>query len=158
MMLLRHYLDARRVLRYDAQTGLFDEFSREQLADGTAMAFGFFADSQCGLWGVYASPAGPMLFHGTRRFPLMESSTSIELAPGKEENRFGLRQGGLLRAECKYKRPAASEWGFDSWSGDEESADFFLWLRNQVETDDFFRRYTRPSEPQVVEASDAEGF
>ena len=141
-MLLEHYIESHRVLRYDPQTGLSEELNRTELPDSSTIAFGFFSDSACGLWGVYASARGPILFHGTRRFQLAEPSTEIELFPGKEENRFGLRQGGVVQAECSYKRARPSEWGFDSWSAEEESADFFLWLKTQFSTDDFIERFT----------------
>lgn len=148
-MLLEHFIEPKRVLRYDPQTGMSDELDPTEVPDSSALAFGFFADSQYGLWGVYASPSGPVLFHGTRRFPLTEPSTKIDLDPGNEENRFSLRQGGVVRAECRYRRPDRSQWGFDSWSTEEESADFFLWLKNQFLTDDFVVRFTRPQDDSL---------
>lgn len=145
-MLLEHYIEAPRLLRYDPHTGLSTEQPRAELADSNPTTAGFFADSTCGLWGVYASPHGPILFHGTRRFELAEPSTAIELVPGQGENRFSLRQGGTVRAECSYKRAAREDWGFDSWSAEEESADFFLWLKNQFGTTDFIERFTTSSD------------
>lgn len=145
-MVLRHYADSQRMLRYDPHSGVFDELHAEARPRDSATRFGFFADSHCGLWGVYASPTGPVLFHGSRRFQLNEAGTTIDLVQGAEENRFRLLQREDLRAECTYKRPSSSEWGYDNWSADEDSADFFLWLSHQVVTEDFMRRYTRPAE------------
>lgn len=145
-MLLAHYSDNQRLLRYDADSGVFDETRVELNVERQSTAFGFFADSTCGVCGVYASPAGPVLFHGARRFRLADAETKIELAQGAEENRFRLMQRGVIAAECTYKRPSSSEWGFDNWSADEDSADFFLWLSHQVGTEDFVRRFTRPIE------------
>lgn len=141
-MVLGHYADSKRVLRYEPQTGVFEEMP----ADGSPTAFGFFTDSQCGLWGVYASPTGPVLFHGSRRFELTAPGTAIDLEQGVNENRFRLLQADVLRAECTYKRPSASDWGYDNWSAEEDSADFFLWLSHQLGTKDFVERYTRPQE------------
>lgn len=141
-MLLEHYIESPRLLRYDPHTGLSQEQPRAELAETNPTSAGFFADSTCGLWGVYASPRGPVLFHGTRRFELAEPSTSIDLVPGQVENRFSLRQGGVIQAECSYKRAPRTDWGFDSWSAEEESADFFLWLKSQFGTADFIERFT----------------
>ena len=145
-MLLEHYVESPRRLRF-AETGLSaEEQRRAELADSNPTTAGFFADSTCGLWGVYASPRGPILFHGTRRFELAEPSTAIELVPGQVENRFTLRQAGVVRAECSYKRPSRADWGFDSWSAEEESADFFLWLKSQFGTGHFVERFTASSD------------
>lgn len=145
-MLLEHYIDAPRLLHYDARTGLSSEQPRAESADSNLATAGFFADSTCGLWGVYASPRGPILFHGTRRFELAEPSTAIELVPGQAENRFSLRQGGAIRAECLYKRARRADWAFDSWSAEEESADFFLWLKTRLGTSEFMERFTTSSD------------
>lgn len=142
IMLLEHHIEAARLLHYDPRTGLSSEQPRAELADSNPTTAGFFADSTCGLWGVYASPRGPILFHGTRRFELAEPSTAIELVPGQAENWFSLRQAGAIRAECLYKRAQRADWGFDSSSAEEESADFFLWLRTQLGTSDFMERFT----------------
>lgn len=142
-MLLGHYADSQRILQYDPQTGVFDELRADACAPGSGAGFGFFADSGAGLWGVYASPTGPVLFHGSRRFSLVAPGTKLEVVPGTTANHFRLLQEGVVRAECTYQRPSASEWGYDNWSADEDSVDFFLWLSHQVVTEDFVRRYTR---------------
>ncbi len=141
-MLLQHYSDGYRVLRYDPQTGLSQEVAG--LAKEHPTGFGFFADSKCGVWGVYASPEGPILFHGTRRYRLNEPSTILKLVRGNDESHFGIHQGGVLRAECWYTRASPSDWGYDNWSAEEESADFFMWIKNRASSSDFLAHYTRP--------------
>ena len=142
-MLLDHYIEASRVLRYDPETGSSEELRREQVPEGTETAFGFYTSVGDDIWGVHASPDGPILFHGRDRFRLADRSSEIELAPGERQNRFVFRQGGAARAECMYPRAKGTDWGYDSWSTEEESIDFFLWLKRQVGTPDFNVRYTR---------------
>ncbi len=142
-MLLDHYIDAKRVLRYDPETGSREELGREQLPEGAETAFGFYTAAGDDVWGLYASPDGPILFHNAERFRLADLSSEIEVTPGERQNRFVFRQGGAVRGECAYPRAKRADWGYDSWSAEEESVDFFLWLKHQVGTPDFNVRYTR---------------
>jgi hypothetical protein len=88
---------------------------------------GFFQSVGAGFCGVYASADGPVYFHGAAR-SVVDAHVTAEVTLGEHENRFVLRRGDHVIDDFAYPRVPRSSWGYDNWSADEESADFFMWL------------------------------
>jgi hypothetical protein len=88
---------------------------------------GFLQRVGSGFCGIYASPDGPVYFHDAARSAI-DVHVTAKVTLGEHENRFVLRRGDHVLDDFAYPRVPREAWGYDNWSADEESADFFMWL------------------------------
>jgi hypothetical protein len=142
MILLQNYHDGRRLLEYAPETGEGVEIARDTASPPAAR--GFYVSVGHDLVGVYASPAGPVFFVNRDRYSMNDSSFGVELHRGEQAHHFVARCGGKLIYEVRY--PRHTNWGHDSWSTDEESADWFMWLTSSSDGPQFYRFLTAPSD------------
>lgn len=138
MIFLKNYSEAKLALEYDPQTGKRMEIARELVT--APFARGFYVRAGGDLVGVYASPAGPVFFVNGERYEMKDPAFGVEHHRGEREHQFTARCGGELIYELQY--PPRTDWGYDNWSADEESADWFLWLAGSVAEAQFYRYYT----------------
>jgi hypothetical protein len=142
MILLQNYHRGQAVLAYDPGTGQGEEIARN--AAGAPVARGFYVNAGHDLVGVHASPAGPVFFVNLDRYSMTDPSFSVELHPGAQDHHFIARRGGKPVYEVRY--PRRTDWGYDNWSADEESADWFLWLARSAAEAQFYRFFTAPAD------------
>lgn len=140
MMFLQNYNRGRLLLEYDPETGKGVEIARD-LA-GAPVARGFYVSVGHDLVGVHASPAGPVFFVNGDRYPMKDPSFSVELRQEEQEHHVTAWSGGRAVYEVRY--PRRTDWGYDNWSADEESADWFLWLTSSSAEEQFYRFFTAP--------------
>ena len=137
-ILLRHYARPAQVLRYVPETGEHETIAGP-IHDLIA-ARGYFEVVDGKVVGAFASEDGPVFFVGGERLSMGDPGFAIEWERGEREHRFAVQWRGALRFEARYA--PKTDWGWDNWSADEESADFLLWLYNSVRGDRFHDFYT----------------
>ncbi len=125
---LRNYFKFRWVLKYNTETGEYEELERESLPPGTPKSKGFYVRIPDGVAGVYASN-GPIFFFNDQRFSLSERSYEMSIMPAASGHRFILSQRGRALVSIPYQR--ADDWPDLGWTlNHEEDTDWFLWLKN----------------------------
>ena len=62
----------------------------------------------------------------------------------RRKHQFRARRGGKPIYELRY--PRRTDWGYDNWSADEESADWFLWFAGSAADAQFYQYFTAPAE------------
>jgi hypothetical protein len=132
-VLLRGYLEAASVLRYDPSRGAFDVVPRGTIGE-SQLARGFFVRVGSEVFGLYGSRLGPVFFRDQQREVLDRSSHAV-LERGAMNSLFTLRRGEGLVCAVSYPHPV------DVLSADGEDADFFVWLANALRTDRFFEHF-----------------
>ena len=142
IVVLNHYLE-RRGLRFDVDTGELEQLSDER-PDAWKEPGGQFITVGTAVWGVVSTPTGPWLVHDSERMPLARPDLDLQVEQGETVNRFRLIETGTTRFETDYPRPARAAWGYDNWSAEEESADFFLWLAKAMKNAELVERWTAP--------------
>jgi class 3 adenylate cyclase len=129
------YLD-REALSYAPLTGKHEVAPHR---DGSSD--GFFQRVGEAVFGVFTSSEGPVYFRDAERFTI-SANVSATVTPGDHESHFVLRRRDQVIDEVTYPRVSRSSWGYDNWSADEESADFFMWLASHAPTDWLRERFT----------------
>lgn len=125
-----------KALAYDEEGGTFEATTRAALPREPDL--GFYVDCGVGVLGMYASPAGPVLFRDALRVPL-DGDTRLEVTKGRRRNTFTAWRGGEELLAVSYAPP--TDVGIDVWS-DEALVDFYVWLANSFPTERFLRFYT----------------
>lgn len=126
MITVYNYDDAGRVLEYDEAVGTYRERRKAEVTK--ELSRGFYVNAGKDLVGVFASPRGPVFFVNDKRYPMHDPTFAVELHPGEKENEFIARHDSDPVFLFRY--PRHTNWGYDNWSTEEESADWYLWLTN----------------------------
>jgi hypothetical protein len=129
------------VLEYDDAGGTHHE--RPVVEVPKELSRGFYVNAGPDVVGVFASPRGPVFFVNDQRYPMHDPTFAVELHPGEKENLFIARHDSDPVFLVRY--PRHTNWGYDNWSAEEDSADWYLWLRNQAATERFHAFYTTAS-------------
>lgn len=128
------------VLEYDTETGQGSRHRRKELPLGKKTDRGFFADVDGKIYGVFASPTGPVFFHGDSRHPLEKGAFTVSLRRGSKSHRFSLSRGDDEIVSVWYRAPQAA--GTTPYDEDEAFVDFFAWVEANIDSDRFYEWHT----------------
>jgi hypothetical protein len=139
VIVLRNHDRAALMLRLDRASCDYEEVPRGDFHE-FSFARGFYITIEGHVVGVFASPLGPIFFHDKARVPMADPAVSVTWLRGEREHRFALQYAGQDRFVIAY--PPRTDWGYDVWSADEDSADFLLWLYTSTTEDRFIPWFT----------------
>lgn len=140
---LRHHDAADRVLMYDTLSGRNLTLPSDRVPQGRQMDRGFFVDVVGEVYGVYASPRGPVFFHGRQQIPLYNRDVNMLRRPARDGlQKFILQAPGQAPIEVRYRPHTPTH--ADPWDDDPEFSDFFAWLERSVDQDRFYTWHTVP--------------
>jgi len=134
---VENFLVQGQVLRYDPDTGAYQEITDDMVPAGRKIGLGFYAYCEGAVVGVYPTPAGPVCFHNQDRYPLVRGSWDARVTSEdahditRGRNRFTLMHHGHTAFTVFYVAPPHRY--YDAWSSSDEDVDFFLWLKSNVE-------------------------
>lgn len=133
---VRHHDVASREVAVDPHTGAL----RRDVARGPdePLGRGFFRDVDGRIYGVCASPRGPLFFTDRESTPLAEGAWAARYPPGPYPRRFELVAGGVLRACVDVPAPENP----DPFDDDDTWNDFFAWLAAGADEPAFHRYLT----------------
>ncbi|WP_347330489.1 hypothetical protein [Marinimicrobium locisalis] len=137
-MLVKNKADKSRLLDIDLNSGRTQEMSRSE-ATVSPKKKGFFEEWSRGYMYVLSGKSGPYLTVGQRKYYFSNPEWSAEVEKLKDENVFRLWERGRLVIEELYSPPQVDD--LDPWS-DEESEDFFVWLSNKKNDEEFIEMWT----------------
>ncbi|NJL55411.1 hypothetical protein HC928_09660 [bacterium] len=150
---LENFYKGGQFLLYDPATGNYQEFARHALPAEKQKGggLGLYVHVAGEVIGVYSSPAGPVCVHNQDQYVLVFDEWDVQLTSDDEhdltsgQNTFLLIHQGQPAFSVTYHAHTDRSYDpfTDPWSADDESFDFFLWLKNRVRYEGFHSDYTR---------------
>jgi hypothetical protein len=123
---LRNYDLYEPVLRYDANDGTHQLLTREAVvASGLKKNRGAFVEEAGQVFGIYASPQGPVLFHDSDRvlFNATTMQVKVDLDSSTNIHRYSVTENGNFLFGTHYKdRPGI---GVNPYDQEPEDVDLF---------------------------------
>jgi len=138
-IVLQNYDRAGEVLVYSTQKGPVEE---KALPVNIRRDRGFYISHDGYYYGAYASEHGPVVFKGAQQWPLQRGDAKAEIDATPDGRRhMTLRASNTVVFDITYD----ADKPLVDWSEDEETVDFFGWLRTSIEKDPqhFFPFFTR---------------
>ena len=141
---LRSYDTFQEMLEYDVDDGARRLVSREEVERaGLPRTFGMFSQAGDRVFGVYATPEGPVFFGDDIRIPGRFGMTrgSVELDPATGIHRFALFNDSQLVLSTHY--PERAGLGTNPYDTAPEDVDMFVAVAKGTENRQFFENYRR---------------
>ncbi len=140
MQILQNYEKHDSVLRMDEGLQNLQLSNRSALVEDKFKSYGFFAVRDEGVCGVIKSKNGPIFFTPNSRTLINKNDFKLEIneIDGVRRVLVSNKSGQLF--DSSYS--PSTDWGIDNWSAQESSADFFLWLKESLADEYFFKFYS----------------
>ena len=145
LLILPSYDRYSEFLEYGANSGRHRIVAKEEIErSGGAGAFGLFTREGNSVFGVYATPDGPVFFHDALRIRGAPGalSATVEVAQKTQTlNRFRLFQGPYCMIDVRYAQREGI--GTNPYDTTLEDVDLFALIASRIDRREFFERYTR---------------
>jgi hypothetical protein len=132
--------------KHDSVLSMNEEFQNLQLSDRSALigdkftSYGFFVVREEGVCGVIKSKNGPVFFAPNIRTLIKRDDFQLQISQVDGLRQVLVSNKNNRLFDCAYSPP--KDWGIDDWSAQESSADFFLWLKESLVDEYFFKYYS----------------
>lgn len=131
-----------KALKYDPQSGPLLEVHLDGIKDKLRKK-GCYVRHGDDFLGVIGTRNGPVLFVNDTIYPFSDSSWTPSIEKKGTFNQFLIKENGNEVLRLNYSPSEVDE--LDPWS-DEQSVDFYLWVVNKKQDDEFFEMWTVSSE------------
>lgn len=139
MRILKNFDVFHRVLRFEEAQGKFEEVERTSEIKQTDFSRGYYVNYHRDVIGVFASAEGPKFFINGHIILLKDRQFRVEVTSLLNRNQATFYQGEEKLFDLSYPKVVYIE--TDPYAT-EEMLDFYLWLRNSLEDENFYRQYS----------------
>lgn len=142
---LRSYDKNERVLKYDAASGAHRVMSRAEAEHaGLKKGFGAFVEEDGSVYGIFASPDGPVLFRNEQRVPVRLGATTARVVIDSDSriHCFSVTDNGVHVFGTHYREREGL--GANPYDQSPEDVDLFVMVTEGLKKPQFHANYTRP--------------